>query len=213
MRGSSLVWSVKPCSHVNIFVRVKRQEWVLWQQMMMFILNICIVKNGAAKIKEKHQRWCSVWMDHKHQFGSPRLFWKHYRLQIPSLLKQNDWNSFKKFKLCNRSDVTKLCDLYLCAIVSVLLTIWIHAARSSFTTTTNSMATANITLLDFVLISSYNYVTTWSSILTDSCIYCLLPVLCQMYVNSVIKVNETREKAATDTEKQVTILTEAITVD
>ena len=35
-----------------------------------------------------------------------------------------------------------------------------------------------------------------------------------MYVNSVIKVHETREKAATDTEnKRATIFTEAVIVD
>ena len=50
--------TVKPCSHVNVcvcvFVCVKRPEWVLWKQVMMFTPNVCIFKNNG-KDKRKTQ--------------------------------------------------------------------------------------------------------------------------------------------------------------
>ena len=39
--------------NVCVCVYVKRQKWVLWQQMMVFTLNICIFKDGTAKITKK----------------------------------------------------------------------------------------------------------------------------------------------------------------
>ena len=35
---------------------MKHQEWGLWQEVVVFILNVFILKNGMAKIKEKRKR-------------------------------------------------------------------------------------------------------------------------------------------------------------
>ena len=47
---------------LNVFVcgNVKHQEGVLWQQV---ILNVCIIKNSPAMIKEKRKRRPYVWID------------------------------------------------------------------------------------------------------------------------------------------------------
>ena len=42
-------WDLNVC----IWVCVKHQEWVLWQQVMVFTLNVWTLKNKPAKIKEK----------------------------------------------------------------------------------------------------------------------------------------------------------------
>ena len=41
---------------------INRQERVLRQQVMIFTLNVCIFKNGAARIKEKRKRSSFVWI-------------------------------------------------------------------------------------------------------------------------------------------------------
>ena len=43
--------------NVCICVCVKRQEWVLWQQVMVFTLDVCIFKNVMAKIKGKRRSY------------------------------------------------------------------------------------------------------------------------------------------------------------
>ena len=47
--------------NVCVCVCVKRQEWVPWQQVMVFILDICISKNATSKIKGKCKRRRYVW--------------------------------------------------------------------------------------------------------------------------------------------------------
>ena len=38
--------------NICVCICMKHQEWGLWQQMMLFTLNVCIFKNWIAKIKE-----------------------------------------------------------------------------------------------------------------------------------------------------------------
>ena len=40
--------------NAGICICVKNQEWVLWQQVIMFTFSVCIFKKGTAKIKEKY---------------------------------------------------------------------------------------------------------------------------------------------------------------
>ena len=50
--------SVVLCSHVtsaSAFAS-KRQEWLLWQQVLVFTRNICVFKNRMAKITEKNAK-------------------------------------------------------------------------------------------------------------------------------------------------------------
>ena len=49
--------------NICISVYVKIQEWVLWQQVMVFIHNVYAFKNGTVKIKQKCKRRLYVWMD------------------------------------------------------------------------------------------------------------------------------------------------------
>ena len=49
--------------YVCFCVYVIIQECVLRQQVMVFTLDICIFKNGTAKIKEKRNRRCYLWRD------------------------------------------------------------------------------------------------------------------------------------------------------
>ena len=41
---------------VGVRVFVKYHEWVQWQQVMVFTLNVCIFKQRTAKVKEKCKR-------------------------------------------------------------------------------------------------------------------------------------------------------------
>ena len=43
------------CGCVCVCVRTKYKEWVLWQQVMVLTLNVCILENRTAMIKEKPQ--------------------------------------------------------------------------------------------------------------------------------------------------------------
>ena len=42
--------------NVCVSVCVKRQEWVLWQQVTVFTLNVNIFRNATSKIKGKRKR-------------------------------------------------------------------------------------------------------------------------------------------------------------
>ena len=39
----------------HLCVCVKRQEWYIWQQVMVFALNVCIFMNGNGKDRRKIQ--------------------------------------------------------------------------------------------------------------------------------------------------------------
>ena len=57
----------------NVWVCVKLQGWVLWQQVIVSTLNVCIIKNKAAKIKEERKRIRCVLMDFYDAFASMSL--------------------------------------------------------------------------------------------------------------------------------------------
>ena len=60
--------SLKPCWHVtSVFgFCVKCQDWILWQDVVVFTLNACIFKNWMAKLIEKRKRRRYVWIDLHH---------------------------------------------------------------------------------------------------------------------------------------------------
>ena len=59
------VWS---CSYVisAFCICVNCQEWGLWQQVMVFTLDVCILKNGKGNIKEKRDIICEWTFNEQH---------------------------------------------------------------------------------------------------------------------------------------------------
>ena len=61
--------------NVCVCVCVKREEWFLWQQVTVFILDVNIFKNATSKIKGKRKRyaWQFLYSDRTLMGPVPRL--------------------------------------------------------------------------------------------------------------------------------------------